>query len=122
MPAHITESDFTVLTAIATLKEGCSVSLLKEWYQLDTNAVPPVYQLQPITSRFPNFASLDKKLREKDQQSWRETFQQLQQLIWRLAKMAVEKKEMSAEHAHHFLMSGESWRSYKCVHFPLHLI
>ena len=107
VPAHITEGDFMVLTAMAALKESCDVCLLKEWYQLDANAVPPVYQLQPITSKFPHFISPDKKLREADQNGWWETFQKLQRLIWTLAKMAVAEKKMSAEHGHHFLMSGE---------------
>ena len=106
VPAQITESDFTVLTAVAALKESCDVSLLKEWYQLDGNAVPPVYQLQPITSKFPHFISPDKKLRGADQNSWWETFQKLQRLIWTLAKMAVAEKKMSPERGHHFLMSG----------------
>ena len=81
-------------------------SILNEWYKKDSNAVPPVYQLQPITNKFPNYISKDQALREKDRDGWWQTFQQLQRVLWRCARRAHKEGRMSAEQAHSYQMSG----------------
>lgn len=45
--------------------------MLTDWYELDTNAVPPVLVLQPISSLLPNFLNKNvPHLQEKDQAEW----------------------------------------------------
>lgn len=37
--------------------QNTDVDILKTWFILDENAIPPVYVLQPISSRIPDFLS-----------------------------------------------------------------
>lgn len=37
---------------------NADVDILKTWFVLDENAIPPVYVLQPISSRIPDFLAV----------------------------------------------------------------
>jgi hypothetical protein len=51
-------------------------------YEKDTNAIPPVMILQPISSILPNFMNkLIPEKQEEDQQKWWETLCKLQKLL-----------------------------------------
>ena len=51
-------------------------------YEKDTNAIPPVMILQPISSILPNFMNkLIPDKQEEDQQKWWETLCKLQKLL-----------------------------------------
>ena len=77
------------------------------WYQKDYNSVPPVFQLQPITTQFPHYNNKDDAvLAERDRAEWWRTFEQIQKLIWQLAELSVERGKMSANYAHKYFMSG----------------
>ena len=54
-PNVIEASEYDVILESA-LEAERDVSLLEEWFVKDENAVPPVYLLQPITSKFPMYA------------------------------------------------------------------
>ncbi|KAL5479631.1 hypothetical protein EMCRGX_G023180 [Ephydatia muelleri] len=75
-------------------------SLLTMWYKLDSNANPPVYQLQPITTYFPDFTSTKKTFKKQHSTMWQNEFEKLQNLIWQLAEMAVKDAKMSLERFH----------------------
>ena len=110
--------DFGILLETA-LSNQIDVALLNRWYRRDDNAVPPVFQLQPITVRFPNYNSRDSALRQKDREDWWQTFTLLQQLFWKLAKVAVRGGAMSPDHAHKYFMSGEMHVYDLCILFIL---
>jgi len=54
IPSQILASEFDMLRSELNRIEE-DTALLNEWYQLDTNAVPPVRVLQPISSILINF-------------------------------------------------------------------
>lgn len=83
-----------------------SVTLLETWFKRDDNAVPPVFQLLPITKHFPNYISKDPDLQQKDRDGWWRTFSEIQRLFWQLAEGAVRSEMMTSEQAHKFMMSG----------------
>ena len=55
IPSQILASEFDMLRMETENVDDGDVKLLDEWYQLDTNAVPPVRVLQPISSILINF-------------------------------------------------------------------
>ena len=104
MPEH-----YSMFLDVAINCEGINASLLGEWYQLDSNTVPPIYQLQPITSQFPHFNDHSHPdLCSKDQEAWWTVFSNLQQLFWRLSHLAFEQGLMSSEEASQYKMSGKN--------------
>ena len=54
IPTYIVASEFVMLRE-ALLAMGTDVTLLDTWYMKDTNAVPAIYILQPISSILINF-------------------------------------------------------------------
>ena len=93
-----------------------NTSGLCTWFQCDNNSIPPVYQLQPITTYFPHYASKDPLLRKKDRDQWWETFIHLQSLFWQLVDLAVKEKRITSQRAHIYHQSGEN-----CVCIPYHV-
>ena len=92
---------------LVALHNTIDTSLLEVWYKKDYNAVPPVFQLQPITTHFPNYNNNeDATLRERDRAEWWLTFERIQKLIWQLTELSVEGTKMSAECAHKYFVSG----------------
>lgn len=60
-PATIRESLFEQLMEIIRSNDD-EKDLLSNWYRLDTNQIPPVYVLVPISSKFPEIlSSVNKK-------------------------------------------------------------
>lgn len=91
-------------------------SCLHSWFRCDDNAVPPVYQLQPITSHFPHYTSRDPHLRQQDRAGWWETFLHLQGLFWQLVDLAIKEKRITSQRAHVYLQSGID---FSIMMFPL---
>ena len=85
--------------------------LLTMWYTLDTNADPPVYQLQPITTYFPQFTSNVMPLRRQHSSMWWNEFDKLRDLIWQLADIAFAEQRITLERSHVYKQSGE----YICI-------
>ena len=83
------------------------LTLFQEWYILDENSLPPVYQLQPIQTKFPNYYSLDPVQQEKDKLGWSKVFSELQSFLRLLVQYGVDKGRVSAEQALLFQHSGE---------------
>eukprot|EP00026_Physarum_polycephalum_P000620 Phypoly_transcript_00621.p1 GENE.Phypoly_transcript_00621~~Phypoly_transcript_00621.p1 ORF type:complete len:1433 (-),score=188.40 Phypoly_transcript_00621:46-4263(-) len=64
----------------ATLAKN-DVLLIPRWYLLDTNAVPPVYILQTITTFIPDFRSNDNAARNAAGGRWWKIFEELTRLL-----------------------------------------
>ena len=105
-PASIPISEFSMFVELAA-RNRIDASTLSHWFQCDYNAVPPVYQLQPITTHFPNYTSKNPELRQKDRTRWWETFSHIQSLFWKLVDIAVVEEKMTSERAHVYIQSGK---------------
>ncbi|XP_077990681.1 NACHT domain- and WD repeat-containing protein 1-like [Glandiceps talaboti] len=82
------------------------VSTLDEWFRKDTNAVPPVYILQPISSKLVHFtdhANPDKMA--ADRNTWWQVFETLQGQLKYAAVMCERKKIFNAKQADKFRIS-----------------
>jgi WD40 repeat protein len=102
----LTPEHYSIFVDIAMNCESVNAKLLSGWYQLDNNTVPPIYQLQPITSQFPHFNDYSHPdLCKKDQEAWWIVFDDLQQLFWKSSHLAVEQGLMSTEEACQYQIS-----------------
>jgi hypothetical protein len=83
LPASLPAAHFEpMVEGLASLNVEAGVKLLRKWYQKDTNFVPPLYVLQPITSILPNFLNQKKpQLQQVDQEEWFNTMLQLQKFV-----------------------------------------
>ncbi|ELT97480.1 hypothetical protein CAPTEDRAFT_103802, partial [Capitella teleta] len=80
-PSKISADEFEKITSC--LREaGKDVRILTTWFKKDTNVIPAVYCLQPISSLLKYYNSKDNvSLREKDRQTWDSTFHIIQNLL-----------------------------------------
>ncbi|XP_054899849.1 LOW QUALITY PROTEIN: NACHT domain- and WD repeat-containing protein 1 [Poeciliopsis prolifica] len=109
LPRLIPEKQFEVLLSkLSKNPEG--VQQLQEWFQKDSNSVPPTYVLQPIAARFPHYDDLRPevaKLHDDDLQSWQITESQLLQLLRSAAAEAETDGDITPQQKRLFYSSGE---------------
>lgn len=83
-------------------------NLLKTWYKLDTNSVPNLYVLQPVSSIYKNFTNkAQKALMEEDQSAWWKTMGILCTTIRKGAAKLMEMGKFSVEDNHRYNWSGK---------------
>lgn len=88
--------------------EPTTLQLVKDWYRKDLNSVPPVYILQPITSKFHHFDDEnDTELRQEARDKWWHDNQKMQEALKQGAAKAVEQGIYSQDNMQHFFSSGE---------------
>ena len=103
---RVAVSEFERLLEAVESKEDCD--LLKHWYWRDDNSVPPVYVLQPISSRLPRYNDLrDLELRKEARGKWWAAYERLHVIIRRAADKVLTKDERRK-----FYMSGEPLISF----------
>eukprot|EP00057_Strongylocentrotus_purpuratus_P006352 XP_011660826.1 PREDICTED: NACHT and WD repeat domain-containing protein 1-like [Strongylocentrotus purpuratus] len=94
----------TVSKDESTSKED--VDLIRKWYVEDTNAIPPVYVLQPITVHLPNYCdSSDVQKQNAARQMWWEVFERMRKVFDSAAKLARQEGVFSADEMHELIMS-----------------
>lgn len=99
---RVVASEFERLMKAVESNEDCD--LLKHWYWRDDNSVPPVYVLQPISSRLPHYNDLrDLELRSEARGKWWAAYERLHVIMRRAADKVLTKDERRK-----FYMSGES--------------
>lgn len=99
---RVAASEFEFLVKAVESNEDCD--LLKHWYWRDNNSVPPVYVLQPISSRLPHYNELrDLELRSEARGKWWAAYERLHVIMRRAADKVLTKDERRK-----FYMSGES--------------
>ncbi|XP_022094961.1 uncharacterized protein LOC110981600 isoform X2 [Acanthaster planci] len=69
------------------------LGLLKNWFQLDENCVPPCYKLQSISSMFKDIQSNDKQKRQRAKNQWILVQRRLQRLLHRYLKTDKQRRE-----------------------------
>ncbi|KAK7479964.1 hypothetical protein BaRGS_00028791, partial [Batillaria attramentaria] len=67
-PREIVATEFDLL--MNAISSEPAKELLKKWFRLDGNAVPPTYILQPISSQYPDFLSNEEAARKQAANQW----------------------------------------------------
>lgn len=97
----------TEFLLIVEALEDVDGNLLKLWYKLDSNSVPNVYVLQPVSSIYKNFTNkAQKQLMEEDQSAWWKTMGQLCTIIRKGAATLMKERRFSVEDNHRYNWSG----------------
>ncbi|XP_064626001.1 uncharacterized protein LOC135486827 [Lineus longissimus] len=86
-------------------RETRDAGLLDQWYRRDENAVPPVYRLQPISSRFPRFISKDAVEMQTAKKCWEETEVVLKRLVKKGLELCVIDGKLDDYSRHQLVMS-----------------
>ncbi|CAL8088657.1 unnamed protein product [Orchesella dallaii] len=105
IPTYILATELTLLKE--TLQQmGVDTHLLDLWYKKDTNAVPPVMILQPISTILVNFNNKRvPKLQSQDQAIWWDTLNKMQKLLRKAAHMCNVNGKMDNDAMHNYFMS-----------------
>ncbi|XP_043227949.1 NACHT and WD repeat domain-containing protein 2-like isoform X1 [Amphibalanus amphitrite] len=105
IPTYIVASEFVMLRD-ALLAMGTDVTLLDTWYMKDTNAVPAIYILQPISSILINFNNKRvPKLQQEDQATWWDNMCKMQKLFRKAAQTLYSTNKIDHEAMHNYFMA-----------------
>ncbi|XP_060534320.1 NACHT and WD repeat domain-containing protein 2 [Cylas formicarius] len=85
---------------------GHDAALIDTWYRKDSNAVPPISVLQPISSILINFNNKRiPKLQAEDQAKWWDTLGKFQKLFRKAAASLNQQGKMDNDATHNYFMS-----------------
>ncbi|XP_047484728.1 uncharacterized protein LOC125036301 [Penaeus chinensis] len=105
IPTVILGSELLMLRE-ALINMGVDTILIDTWYKRDSNAVPFVYILQPISSILVNFNNKRvPKLQAQDQATWWDTLSKMQKLLRKAAQACYNTHKMDKEAMHNYFMS-----------------
>ncbi|XP_022102529.1 NACHT domain- and WD repeat-containing protein 1-like [Acanthaster planci] len=104
-PAKVQGVEFKILRQCLT-DNGMPIETLDEWFICDDNCIPPVYVLQPISSRLPYFNRQDdpEKMRAHKTEWWK-TFELLQGQLRFAANEAEKQGLLTADQAKNYKIS-----------------
>ena len=94
-PPKISASEFNQL--LSAVNKDDDIALLKKWFWLDENLVPPTYILQPITDLLPHYnnQNVTKEERSEASNQWWTDFEAMQVILREAASVAL-KDDQSA--------------------------
>ncbi|CAF4731675.1 unnamed protein product [Rotaria sp. Silwood1] len=79
LPTNIEEAEFRMILSVSSPTDA---RLLNQWYKLDSNNIPSLFCLQPVSSIFTNFTNkAHPRLMEEDQSQWWETMVKLNRAV-----------------------------------------
>ncbi|KAJ6634768.1 NACHT and WD repeat domain-containing protein 2, partial [Pseudolycoriella hygida] len=105
IPTYILSSELQLLRDELTAL-GIDGVLLDTWYKKDSNAVPPISVLQPISSILINFNNKRvPKLQAEDQAIWWDTLNKMQKLLRKAASSLQSANKFDKELMHNYFMS-----------------
>ncbi|XP_052126754.1 NACHT and WD repeat domain-containing protein 2, partial [Frankliniella occidentalis] len=105
IPTYIVSSELQMLRD-ELASTGTDVVLLDTWYRKDSNAVPPVSVLQPISSILINFNNKRiPKLQQHDQAVWWDTLGKMQKLLRKASATLFAAGKMDRDAMHNYFMS-----------------
>ena len=88
IPARIPKDEFRSLSSV--ISSESDFELLFSWYHLDENHKPPVYVLQPISSRIHDFINLtDDSARKAAVDEWMETMSKISKILRSSASLVL---------------------------------
>lgn len=105
IPTYILSSELQLIRDDLD-SNGVDVSLLDMWYKKDSNSVPPVSILQPISSILINFINKRvPKLQAEDQAIWWDTLTKMQKLLRKGAASLYAQGKIDRDQMHNYFMS-----------------
>ncbi|XP_034663860.1 NACHT and WD repeat domain-containing protein 2 [Drosophila subobscura] len=105
IPTYIVSSELALICEELT-SMGVDRALLDLWYKKDSNAVPPISVLQPISSILINFNNKRvPKLQAEDQAVWWDTLNKMQKLLRKATASLGASNKMSKDDVHNYFMS-----------------
>lgn len=105
IPTYILSSELQLLRDDLA-STGIDVILLDTWYKKDSNAVPPISVLQPISSILINFNNKRvPKLQAEDQAVWWDTLTKMQKLLRKGALSLQTAGKIDKDTMHSYFMS-----------------
>lgn len=107
IPTYILSAELQLICEELT-SMGVDRALLDLWYKKDSNAVPPISVLQPISSILINFNNKRvPKLQAEDQAVWWDTLNKMQKLLRKAAASLGASGKMDKDAVHNYFMSGK---------------
>ncbi|XP_031634312.1 NACHT domain- and WD repeat-containing protein 1-like [Contarinia nasturtii] len=105
IPTYILSSELQLLRdELTTL--NVDGNLLDMWYKKDSNAVPPISVLQPISSILVNFNNKRvPKLQAEDQAVWWDTLGKMQKILRKAAASLCGSGAIDKDQMHNYFMS-----------------
>ena len=70
LPTRVPVTEYRSLRRLASWMDLSDFAIVDKWYVVDTNSVPAVYRLQPITDLLPFYHDTDPKNRIIRKQVW----------------------------------------------------
>ncbi|XP_052753046.1 NACHT and WD repeat domain-containing protein 2 [Galleria mellonella] len=105
IPTYVLSSELQMLRD-ELVAGGVDVILLDTWYKKDSNAVPPVSVLQPISSILINFNNKRvPKLQAEDQAVWWDTLGKMQKLFRKASSQLYNAGKIDKDTMHNYFMS-----------------
>lgn len=105
IPTYILSSELQLIRD-ELVSMGIDVSLFDLWYKKDSNAVPPISVLQPISSILINFNNKRvPKLQAEDQAIWWDTLTKMQKLFRKATASLFAANKLDKEQMHNYFMS-----------------
>nr|CAI5835187.1 unnamed protein product [Callosobruchus analis] len=105
IPTYILSSELQMIRD-ELANTGHDATLIDTWYRKDSNAVPPISVLQPISSILINFNNKRiPKLQAEDQAKWWDTLGKFQKLFRKAAASLNEQGKMDHDAMHNYFMS-----------------
>ncbi|KAF5284944.1 hypothetical protein FQA39_LY16899 [Lamprigera yunnana] len=105
IPTYIISSELQMIRDELS-NVGQDVTIIDTWYRKDSNAVPPVSVLQPISSILINFNNKRiPKLQAEDQAVWWDTLGKFQKLFRKAASALFDQGKMDKDAMHNYFMS-----------------
>ncbi|XP_064214500.1 NACHT and WD repeat domain-containing protein 2 isoform X2 [Tribolium castaneum] len=105
IPTYILSSELQLIRD-ELAATGHDPVLIDTWYRKDSNAVPPISVLQPISSILTNFNNKRiPKLQAEDQAKWWDTLSKFQKLFRKAAASLHQQGRMDNDAMHNYFMS-----------------
>lgn len=112
-PRNIPADEFDSLSAIVENQDD--KDLLQAWFKFDSNAIPPEYVLQPISSQFPDFVNPpSKEAKQQALKDWWDVFLRLQSVLRKAAAKGLHadsanryQQSDSEEEIKHGILHGD---------------
>ena len=104
LPTKIEDDEFSLVLSVSSKEDA---RLLNQWYKLDSNNIPSLFCLQPVSSIFTNFTNkAHPRLMEEDQSQWWETMGKLNRAVHVAALELLNQRRFTAHDNHRYNWLG----------------
>ena len=109
-PATIEASLFEQLLEVLRSDESSrdDAELVSNWYQLDTNQIPPAYVLRPISSMLPDILSADTTRMKVADKEWKKINRRIHHCLRIAAAELLKQGKISESDYDEFFISGKN--------------